>query len=100
MHRPMILPATRVVALDFVSLLLLAGAAGIAAGLTLGAVALLFASQASQPEVAQAIPGAVVERYSPSSTPGARHSLPAPRGTEVLPPVPVDVEAEVVRRTL
>lgn len=100
MHRPMSLPATRVVALDFVSLLLLAGAAGIAAGLTLGAVALLFASQASPPEVAQAISGAVIERRGHSAPIGERRSLPVPRGSEALPPVPVDVDAEVIRRTL
>lgn len=90
MNRPMILPATRVVALDFLSLLLLAGAAGIAAGLTLGAVALLFATQGTQAETVQALPGTVLERRGPET----------PRGAQALPPVPAETDADVVRRTL
>ncbi|MDA0226453.1 MAG: hypothetical protein O2975_10125 [Proteobacteria bacterium] len=83
-------PATRVVALDFLSLLLLAGAAGIAAGITLGGVALLFASQSPRAEPAQTVPGAVTEHRGPQT----------PRGSQVLPAVPVEVDADVLRRTL
>jgi len=90
MHRLMSQPVSRVVVLDFLSLLLLAGAAGIAAGITLGGVALLFASQSTRAEAVQTVPGAVTEHRG-AQTPG---------GSQMLPAVPVEVDADVLRRTL
>lgn len=76
---------TRVVALDFLSLMLLAAAAGVAAGITLGGVALLFASQASRSAPADAQPGRVIEQRlapPPAAAPAA------PRDARERPLVP------------
>lgn len=77
---------TRVIVLDLVSFVLLAAAAGLAFGIALGGMTLLFASHGAQAEAPVAPPsGSVIER--PVERPTSAPRLPAapahPAGTMV-----------------
>jgi len=81
---------TRVIVLDLVSFVLLATAAGLAIGVTLAGMALLFASQTARADVPAVPPaGPVIER--PAERPISAPRLPAAPAQPFGRPLPTMV---------